>query len=117
MTRGMESLEHALDQVKLHSAGESQQLADKQTQSSDLAIAGDDETRHDVAAKGDDQDQDEGKDESSEDGTIVKGKVKWFNVIRGYGFVTRDDGGADVFVYQVSRSGYTRATPKLMQHF
>lgn len=29
----------------------------------------------------------------------TEGEVKWFNTIRGFGFVTPDDGGRDIFIH------------------
>jgi cold shock protein len=49
----------------------------------------------------------------SVESTRIRGAVKWFNVVRGYGFVSPDDGSSDVFLHMtvLRQAGYEQLPP------
>jgi cold shock protein len=54
-----------------------------------------------------------GATEESPETKEVRGAVKWFNVVKGYGFITPDDGSADVFLHLsvLRQAGHDRLLP------
>ena len=37
---------------------------------------------------------------------MAKGKIKWFDNEKGYGFIVQDEGGNDLFVHHSETDGY-----------
>jgi cold shock protein len=50
---------------------------------------------------------------------VAMGKVKWFSLVKGYGFITPDDGGPDAFIHisAVARAGYTNLAEGAIVHY
>lgn len=46
---------------------------------------------------------------------MKRGKVKWFDKDKGYGFIKADDGTSDVFIHisEVTRAGYDSLNPDM----
>ncbi len=51
--------------------------------------------------------------QGSVESVAIRGTVKWFNAVKGYGFLTPDDGSPDVFLHLtvLRMAGYERLPP------
>ena len=56
------------------------------------------------------EERDEGTEGTREEVVEVTGTVKWFNVVKGFGFITPNDGSGDVFLHlsALREAGYDR---------
>ena len=43
---------------------------------------------------------------------MARGKIKWFNDVKGFGFVTNDDGSGDAFIHYSVLAADLRKTLK-----
>lgn len=43
---------------------------------------------------------------------ILEGHIKWFNETKGFGFITPDEGGGDVFIHRTTLDRFDVSVPR-----